>query len=121
MRVIATAMLVVVIASTHVYAQVLEKGVVPFKAVAEVRTSSEAREAPPYGPFNLLVGKEITKIEPGMEVKIVGKKTYNGFSGAHVWYQIEPVKKQVDQPSTAWWVYGGVEGKPPHVKLETIK
>jgi hypothetical protein len=121
MRVIVPAMLVLVTASTLVYAQGLEIGVVPFKAVGQVMTASEAREAPPYGPFNLFVGKEIKKIEQGTELKIVGKKTYSGFSGTHVWYQIQPIEKQRDQPSTASWVYGGVEGKSPQVKLETIK
>ena len=121
MRVIAAAVLVVVIASTHVYAQVLEKGVVPFNAAGAVWISSEVREAPPHGPFNLLVGKEIRKIDQGTEVNIMGKKTYSGFSGTHVWYQIEPVQAQAAQPSTAWWVYGGVEGRATHVKLEAIK
>ncbi|MDH4265874.1 MAG: hypothetical protein OEW45_09580 [Deltaproteobacteria bacterium] len=96
-------------------------GVVSFNAVGQATIASEDREAPPYGPFNLFVGKEIKKIEQGTELRIVGKKTYSGFSGTHVWYQIQPLEKQGDQPYTASWVYGGVEGKTPQVKLETIK
>ena len=100
-------------------AQELEKGVVPFKAEGTVRSQSQIRAAPPHGPLNLFVGKQIETIEPGDKLKIIGKKTYGGFSGAHIWYQIEPSEQQ-NQPATHRWVYGGVEGKDPQVPIAII-
>ena len=119
MRILVMAGLV--IASAYVYAQGTERGVVSFQAEGVVTTQSQVREAPPHGPFNLFVGKPIKSIDDGSQIEIIGKKTYSGFSGTHVWYQIEPIEEREDESTTPLWIYGGVEGKNSQVELEKIK
>jgi len=119
MRVAAVAVLLV--ASAYAYAQDAGKGAAPFQAEGRVFYTSHVREAPPYGPFNLFIGKKMESVDKGTKVEIVDKKTYSGFDGTHVWYQIEPLERQPGKQPTRVWIYGGVEGKDPQVKLEKVK
>lgn len=113
-------LIVLGVAGTCAYAQVLEKGVIPFSAEGVVSSPVQVREAPPYGLLNLFVGKGIKTIPQGEKINILGKKTYAGFSGAHVWYQVGLVDKQGSDQMTIRWVYGGVEGQDSPIQLEKI-
>jgi hypothetical protein len=119
MRVVAVAVLLV--ACAYAYAQDAGKGAATFQAEGRVTDTAHVREAPPYGPFNLFIGGTMGSVDKGTEVKIIDKKTYSGFDGTHVWYQIEPLERQAGKEPTRGWIYGGVEGKDPQVKLEKIK
>lgn len=68
-----------------------------------------ARTAPPHGPMNLLVGEKIKDVPKGTELTVLGKKTYGGFSGSHVWLEVEPSVQAPSSVKEKYWVYGGVQ------------
>lgn len=95
----------------------LDSGAVAYKASGVFTTNSSIRESPPHGFLNLFVGKTIKKSQKDTEINIIGKKTYGGFSGTNVWYQIESTKESTATYGQSLWVYGGVEGKKLEVKI----
>ncbi|MCB0128632.1 MAG: hypothetical protein KDK04_06965 [Candidatus Competibacteraceae bacterium] len=108
------------LASLCAYAQQpqLNKGTIPLEAEGRITLPTEVRAAPPHGPFNLLIGKTLKNVETGSTVSIVGKKTYSGFSGTHVWYQVESTPDSPATQAVSGWIYGGIEGKDPDIQLE---
>lgn len=106
------------------------KDAVVYRAIVKALVPISIRDAPPHGLLNLFVGKEINKIAPGMELEIIGKKTYPGFSGTHVWYQLSPLitnspsEQKPDlrirdfKNQSSKWIYGGVED---HNEFVTIR
>jgi hypothetical protein len=101
-------------------AEDVDKGRIPFEADGLITGQAQAREAPPYGPFNLFIGKKILRLDKGTEVKIIGKKTYSGFEGTHTWYAIEPLTTG-KEPAGPLWLYGGVEGEQSAIQLRATK
>ena len=91
----------------------LAPGAIPFSAKATVQTESILRDSPPHGFLNLFVGKEVEQLPVGEEVLIVGKRTYGGFSGRQVWYQID------SNVTANVWVFGGTEGFSSNLDLHT--
>lgn len=112
----------------------LDKGAIAYNATGIVLNSTSIRDAPPHGIFNLFVGQEIIKVTPGMKLNIIGRKTYAGFLGTHVWYQLAPSItirsfKSPDYVSTdklsnvrhqnSRWVYGGIDGYTKSVNIQS--
>jgi hypothetical protein len=114
MKLLVTVVLALM--STQTGAEDIGKGAVPFSAKGVVSSSAQVRDAPPYGPLNLFVGKKVEVLPQGEKVNIVGRKAYGGFDGDHVWYQITSAKRSAQSS----WVYGGVEGQTSDVKVEKI-
>ena len=86
----------------------------------------EVRTAPPHGPFNLLRGDRADPdgvVEPGSCVVILSERTFNGFQGTHVWYEIGPVDAD-SGVGQGWWLYAGVKnaaGQTPVIRInETV-
>ena len=98
----------------HPFAQVI--GIVADGAHVEIRT------APPHGPFNLFRGDRADEngvVEPGSCIVILSERTFNGFQGVHVWYEIGPVDAE-SEVSQGWWLYAGVKnaaGQTPVVRV----
>ncbi|GLT18791.1 hypothetical protein GCM10007938_25720 [Vibrio zhanjiangensis] len=104
--------------SGFLYAEVkLDRDAVSLNAVGIIVSPSPIRSAPPHGLFNLFVGKEIESTVLNEQVKIIGKKTYGGFSGTNVWYQVESVNDLETSDIGPLWIYGGVEGKSDSIQV----
>ena len=99
----------------------LDRGAIPFKAEGTIITTSPVRDAPPHGPLNLFVGKEIKSTEQNTTVKIIGKKNYGGFSGTNIWYQVESVNGLEATKDRPLWVFGGTEGKAQQIIVNEKK
>lgn len=54
-------------------------------------------------------------------MRIIGKKTYGGFSGANVWYQVESVNDLKASDDRPLWIYGGIEGESQKVIINETK
>ncbi len=106
-----------ILTSLSAEAEGLDRDAIPFEVEGTVVTTSPIRDAPPHGLFNLFVGKQVESIELNSKVKIIGKKTYSGFSGTNVWYQVESVNDLKATNNRPLWIYGGVEGKTPQVQV----
>ena len=82
-----------------------------------------ARTAPPSGPLNLFVGKQVDTLQPGAEVSVIGSKSYGGFGGSHVWLEVQPTTPAASSGSSPLWIYGGkklgAEVLPAGVQLQT--
>lgn len=111
---------VILIIGTDLYAADLDRGAIPFKAEGTIVTASPIREAPPHGVFNLLLGRKIESTIQNSKVKIIGKKSYGGFSGANVWYQVESVNNLTTSKEQPLWIYGGVEGQQQQIQINQI-
>ncbi len=90
--------------------------------VADGAANVEIRTAPPHGPFNLLRGTLVrgAAVEPGNCVVILSERTFNGFQGTHVWYEIGPVDADSDV-GQGWWLYAGVKnaaGRTPVIRVD---
>ena len=81
----------------------------------------EIRTAPPHGPLNLLRGEPVeTDLTRGDCVVILSERSFNGFRGAHVWYEIGPVGEDSDV-GQGWWLYAGVKnavGQTPFIRID---
>ena len=110
--------LVLLLYGPSVFGDELERGAIPFKADGVVVTTSPIRKAPPHGLLNLFLGKEVESTIQGSTVKIIGKKTYGGFSGVNVWYQLEAANELTATIVQPLWVYGGIEGDLPLIKIQ---
>ena len=126
MRSLAATALTIALASAHVYGEIQK---IRFVGQGEVISSCEAREAPPYGLFDLFIGKKIGEIQPGTRVAVRQKHTYSGFSGTRVWYEISPPEAESvsteagdggSVESQSWWIYGGVEGETSCLKFQAL-
>ena len=109
--------MVLVITASSVQAQDLDSGAMSYQAVGKVQSTSPIRDAPPHGLFNLFIGKELKSTAQGEEVQIIGKKTYSGFSGTHIWYQLKSTAVEPGETSSPKWLYGGVEGETPQIQI----
>lgn len=121
MRILIAALILLSSASIYAQQAVLDREAVPFNATGTVKFTSPIRDAPPHGPFNLFLGEEIKSTYQDQKVKIVGKKTYNGFKGTHIWYQLESADNKSGNANKPWWVYGGLEGETPQIKIDNIQ
>ncbi|WP_127558281.1 hypothetical protein [Saccharospirillum alexandrii] len=110
-------MTIVLLLSFSAEAESIERGAIPFEAEGTVITTSPVREAPPHGLFNLFVGQQIESTRQNSTVKIIGKKTYGGFSGTNVWYQVESVNDLTATEDRPLWIYGGVEGEAQQIQI----
>jgi len=99
----------------------LNRGAIPFKAEGTIVIISPIREAPPHGLLNLFVGQQIESTKKNTKVKIIGKKTYGGFSGTNIWYQVENVNDLTATKNSPLWIYGGVEGKTQQIIINEEK
>jgi hypothetical protein len=99
----------------------LDRNATPFNAVGTIVSSSPVRDAPPHGLFNLFIGKEVESTVQNTEVKIIGKKTYGGFSGANIWYQVKPVNEMQADKERPLWIYGGIEGESQQVIINELR
>jgi hypothetical protein len=77
-----------------------------FSAAGNVKSSAKIYSAPPRGPLNLIVGKQIGILKAGERVRIVAMERYGGFSSSHLWYKIELNRDRFG------WVYGGETANP---------
>lgn len=82
-------------------------GAIPFKFEGTLNATSESWSAPPHGLLNLFVGNQLDSIPLGTRIKVIGKKTYYGFKGSHVWYLLDTL--QIADKGV--WIYGGIEGE----------
>lgn len=111
---------IMLITAADLYAADLDRGAVPFKAEGTIITISPIRDAPPHGVFNLLLGQGIESTVKNSKVKIIGKKSYGGFSGVNIWYQVESVNDLITSEEQPLWIYGGVEGQKQQVQINQI-
>lgn len=81
----------------------------PLPALAQpqlvLKDAASLRSAPPAGPLNALVGPQVQALPRGALVTVLGRKTYGGFDGSHVWLQVRPAGAPPSAPAA--WVYGG--------------
>ena len=73
----------------------------------------EFREAPPYGPLNLLIGSVVDSLQPGTVVDIRDEKIVPTFGGREVWYSILILyspKEEEDTQHVEGWINAGVSG-----------
>ena len=99
----------------------LDREAKPLNATGTIVSTSPVRDAPPHGLFNLFVGREVEGTVQNSQVKIIGKKTYGGFSGVNVWYQVESVNDLKASDDRPLWIYGGIEGKSQQVIINETK
>lgn len=92
------------------YAQVQEvtpaEGATPYSATARTVEETDVRNRPPYGLFRMRRGTVIATLEPDTPIEIVARRSYSGFEGTHVWYQIKPI--DAADTDDHWWVDAGV-------------
>ena len=93
-------------------AESVRGGVISLDATAQIAEPLTVTDAPPHGFFNLSVGKTVGRVDPGHQISIIGKKSYAGFSGMHIWYQLKTGTQSKEK-----WLYGGLEGTSATVKL----
>ena len=117
---VLTLIVAILLIGTELSADDLDRGAVPFQAEGVIVTTSPVRDAPPHGLFNLFLGKEVESTQQGTKVKIIGKKTYGGFSGTNTWYQVESVNDLEASKDRPLWIYGGIEGKKTQIKINEI-
>jgi len=92
-------------------------GVAAANEQVTIGTERQVRTAPPHGPLNIFVGKKTGVLSPGTDVEVLDKKTYGGFSGAHVWYKVKPTNPIMGAVKEGW-LYGGIEGNSSAVQMQ---
>jgi hypothetical protein len=115
MRTLSIIMLLLL--TSYGNAQTLDSGTVRFPAKGQVTESIKVYSAPPSGPLNVFLGKEIVTLRPGQTVSIVGMRSYPGLSRASIWYQIQPTNLRDRNLSESWWVYGGEKGGKSPIRI----
>ncbi|EKO3482283.1 hypothetical protein M0358_002385 [Vibrio fluvialis] len=98
----------------------LDRNASPVNAVATLLSNTPIKDAPPHGLFNLFVGQTIENTTQDIQVQVIGKKTYGGFDGVNVWYQVKPIDNLKSVEGKPLWIYGGVEGKGQQVLFTDV-
>lgn len=109
---------IILLFSTLINAQQLDKGAYPFNAIGKVTEELPIRKAPPHGFLNLFLGKKIKTLNKDTEVEIIGIKMYGGFKGTHIWYQLINTDASENENVAPWWIYAGEKIKGEHSSSE---
>lgn len=91
----------------------------PLRAEAVIQSSSIVRNSPPYGFLNLGVGGKVAELPEGTQVQIIGQRTYPGFSGPQVWYEVDASADGLDLAGySSVWIFNGTAGSNSNLDLQ---